>query len=146
MWRYCYEETRKMIEPRKGETAAEFLKRCLQEAHDKTPITEPITASITYQFNGIDIDPITATFTPTDFKSYKEITKEDRGIHFEIECTPVDPVFIKWVGTHLVETKPEYRYDTLAGYAATSDKLNIKFMNTSCKKKKMDTKLKRLLR
>lgn len=94
-----------------------------------------LAEAVTYQIDGVDTDPMYAKITPLDFKSRK------------ISITFDTPYFEKyWNAAHLVETKPEYRYDTFAGYAATQDELNMKFMNSDCKKKKMDTKLKRLLR
>lgn len=103
----------------------------MEEAH------QTLAEAITYQIDGVDKDPIYVKITPCNFNSYKEITKKDRTIKFEMTT---------WSTSHLVESKPEYRYDTFAGYAATQDKLNMKFMNSDCRKNKMNTKLKRLLR
>jgi hypothetical protein len=104
------------MEPIPGETAAEYLKRCLAAINDKTPFTEPVTASITYQINGVDTDPMSVTFTPCDFNSYKEITKEERTISITFDAVPLDDKFIRhtWNAAHLVESKPEYHCTKLA--------------------------------
>jgi len=120
------------MEPLPGETAAEFLKRCLAE----TPITEPIVTSITYQINGIDTDPEILKFTPLDFK--------ERRISITFDA-PVDKSFY-WNAAKLADSKPEYIQDTFSGTAITLDELNSKYMNSDCSINKMNTRLKRLLR
>jgi hypothetical protein len=130
----------KKIEPKPGETAAEYLKRCLQEAHEKTPITEPVIASITYQINGIDTDPAYLRLTPIDFKS--------RKISITFDAVPLDPEFVRytWNSAHIVKDEPEYRMDTITGEAMTPEEYIKQFMYSDCRRKKMDVKLKRYLR
>jgi hypothetical protein len=126
-----------LIKPKPGETAAEYLKRCLAE----TPKTEPIFAtSVTYQINGVDTDPEYLTLTPIDFKS--------RSIHIEFDAVPLDPKFIRyaWNSAHIVKDKPEYRMDTISGEAMTPEEYIRRFMYSDCRRKKIDVKLKRYLR
>jgi hypothetical protein len=124
------------IKPKPGETAAEYLKRCVEETHGDTPISA-IAAEITYQINGEDVDP--HSLKPIDFK--------DRKISITFDV-PVDPSFIQyaWNAAHLTETKSEYSFDESTKQITPMDKTNRYYMDINRKKKRIDTRLKRLLK
>jgi hypothetical protein len=105
------------------------LRKIVDKALEGTPIKEPIIGDITYQINGVDVEP------PVHFK-VEPITPSQRKYSFSF-TTPVDKSFY-WNAAKLAEAEREYALDVRSYYS--------NYIHTDCRINKMDTKLKRLLR